>query len=565
MSLTYYTNYCNHIRFALERALYLTVLGLGYAYGVVPTPEELLDRKIEDSQYEFSTEESIAVIQHCIAKGNVPAQLIKGKNALVVFGNTGVGKSTFINYLMGCKMIRKKLPGKSGKIVMVDESGESPFSEFTKIGHETESMTLMLGALQDLNNSNRVFCDCPGFNNTRGAEINISNGINVKRVLANAESARFIVLMQYRDITGRAGPVLSLRDSLCNIFGGLGNLLEHEESLLLGITKTPLNDEDGDPIDIQMVREYLSEHKETVGESLVGMLARRLFIYDPLDKRNSGLGYIKRMVCLEKAYEELQPILNYHATDMFKVNLTAKDKLKMTAIIRHQGGEIGHFLAQNQYERAEKGWNMLDDLRKVMDSKEIDKILEELCLTSIKAFIRDRIGEFKICLNDNHDDFEGAEEKLAVLKKLVKHLPKEVTELIHLSELEELLALAKKSKEEAIQKEREYKEEKEKAERKEKEFNDRMKRADEENKRQLELERMKWEKERMAWEQEQRGREMARQREREKFEVYLGETTKSAQRNVAKTSFTQKIADGIDYVADGVVESFKWLGNQFKS
>ena len=445
--LTYYINCCNHIRFALESALYFTVLGLSYAHGVVPTPEELLDRKIEDSRYEFSTEESIAVIQHCIAQGDAPAQLVKGKNALVVFGDTGAGKSTFINYLMGCKMIRKKLPGKPKKVIMVDE--ESPCSAFTKIGHTHKSETLMPGVLEDLDNPNHVFCDCPGFHHTQGAEINISNGVNIKRVLANTESARFIVLMQYRDITGRAGPVLSLRDSLCNIFGGLGNLLEHEKSLLLGITKTPLIDEDGDPIDIQMVRERLNAHREEVGESLVGMLARRLFIYDPLDKRDPSLGYIKRTECLEKTYEELQPILNYHGTDMFKVELTTRDELKMTAIIRHQGGEIGRFLAQNQYERAARVWNMLDDLRKVMDSKKIDKILEEFCiLDNIRVFIRDRIGEFKICLNDNHDDFEGAEEKLAVLKKLVRHLPKEAIKPIRLSELEELLALAKRSKEE---------------------------------------------------------------------------------------------------------------------
>ena len=444
----------NYLVGYVGRTLCIALLSLSCVHGIMLTPEELLDKKIEDSQYEFSTEESIAVIQHCIAQGNAPAQLVKGKNALVVFGDTGVGKSTFINYLMGCKMIRKKQEGKKKKVIMVDEG--SPCSAFTKIGHETKSMTLMLGALQDLDNPNRVFCDCPGFNDTRGAEINIGNGVNIKRVLANVEYARFIVLMQYKDITGRSGPVLSLRDSLCNIFGGLGKLLEHEQSLLLGITKTPLSDEDGDPIDIQMVREYLNEHRETVGESLIAMLTRRLFIYDPLDKRDSSLGYIKRTECLEKAYGELQPIVGYHATDMFKVNLTDKDLVEMTEVIRHQGRKIRRLLAQNQYERAARVWHMLDDLRKVLDSKEVDEIFEERCLTSIKAFIEDHIGEFKICLNDNHDDFEGAEEKLTVLKKLVKHLPEEATELIHLSELEELLALAKRREEEKTRREKEH-------------------------------------------------------------------------------------------------------------
>jgi hypothetical protein len=37
--------------------------------------------------------------------------------------------------------------------------------------------------VRDLDNNDMAYCDCPGFSDNRGAEINIANAINTRRVL----------------------------------------------------------------------------------------------------------------------------------------------------------------------------------------------------------------------------------------------------------------------------------------------------------------------------------------------------------------------------------------------
>jgi putative ribosome biogenesis GTPase RsgA len=52
----------------------------------------------------------------------------ENKDGVIVIGNTGAGKSTLINYLLGCKMVYKKKKG--------NKTYETAENEFAKIGHK---------------------------------------------------------------------------------------------------------------------------------------------------------------------------------------------------------------------------------------------------------------------------------------------------------------------------------------------------------------------------------------------------------------------------------------------
>lgn len=67
----------------------------------------IVKRKLENPQITLKLEDSIEVLVTCTRIGEERAAKAKGRNVLMVIGNTGAGKSTFINYACGCLMTRQ--------------------------------------------------------------------------------------------------------------------------------------------------------------------------------------------------------------------------------------------------------------------------------------------------------------------------------------------------------------------------------------------------------------------------------------------------------------------------
>ena len=70
-----------------------------------PDPALILERKLSDSALELSVPESVALLRHCVALGVSNAAAVSGKEAILVLGKSGIGKSTFLNYMLGCEMV----------------------------------------------------------------------------------------------------------------------------------------------------------------------------------------------------------------------------------------------------------------------------------------------------------------------------------------------------------------------------------------------------------------------------------------------------------------------------
>jgi hypothetical protein len=54
--------------------------------------------------------------------------------------------------------------------------------------------------IADDEKTDTVYCDCPGFLDNRGAEINIANAVNIRAVISNAKSVKIAVLINYYSI-----------------------------------------------------------------------------------------------------------------------------------------------------------------------------------------------------------------------------------------------------------------------------------------------------------------------------------------------------------------------------
>ena len=149
------------------------------------------------------------MLSSCVALGTAQAKKAKDRDVLMVIGNTGAGKSTLVNYLAGCtmEMVSRKDAGFTDgnlkkKIARVAEG--SFIKEVMRIGHLNQSATFLPAVYHD-EGSGLTLCDCPGFLDNRGAEINIANACNIKQMIAQAKSVRVVVLINYDSLEADRG------------------------------------------------------------------------------------------------------------------------------------------------------------------------------------------------------------------------------------------------------------------------------------------------------------------------------------------------------------------------
>ncbi|EAR94028.2 50S ribosome-binding GTPase (macronuclear) [Tetrahymena thermophila SB210] len=137
----------------------------------------------------------------------------KNKDAILVLGSTGSGKSTTINFLMKKKMVLKLTSithyiEDVGEIEVEEEqicteNNDGDDEEF-KIGFKKESQTLILKAKQ-LEDSDFFICDTPGFKDSRGFEVELSNSICLINFIKQCKSICPILTINYNDLKSVRG------------------------------------------------------------------------------------------------------------------------------------------------------------------------------------------------------------------------------------------------------------------------------------------------------------------------------------------------------------------------
>ncbi|MCC6127778.1 MAG: hypothetical protein IT584_01055 [Chlamydiae bacterium] len=147
-------------------------------------------------------------IMELLRKSQKYTRELQGKDITLFIGNTGAGKSTLIAYLLGAKLKPKQNLGGEECFAVEEDSDRYPV-----IGQGLgTSQTIFAQGFPIAGGSSTVFCDPPGFNDTRGEEHVLCANLTVDQAVSQARSIRAIVLtipVQAFQLD-RGGPVVSL-------------------------------------------------------------------------------------------------------------------------------------------------------------------------------------------------------------------------------------------------------------------------------------------------------------------------------------------------------------------
>lgn len=160
-------------------------------------------------------------------------KLPNSSNIILVIGNTGSGKSTLIHYLAGdnSKLISLESPNPNViDFIISDQLDPGRDSQFA-----TVSRTLIPEAYVD--DEQNVFCDTPGFGDTRNETVEIAATFLIKSVIKSALNIKVVMVVNYDSVAGYN------RDDFDNLLSRTSQLIKNvkkfKDSVSLVVTKAP--------------------------------------------------------------------------------------------------------------------------------------------------------------------------------------------------------------------------------------------------------------------------------------------------------------------------------------
>jgi hypothetical protein len=385
---------------------------------VVVAFSALLEQVLKDPNAAIDVKQNIDVLTECLRHGLQNAEKLKGKDAIFVIGNTGAGKSTAVNYLLGCTMAlksKKKLGLKgTGKLAVVVPTAEGGgLDEMMKVGHNNKSQTFIPQIATD-QSGKRTYCDCPGFLDNRAVVINIANAANIRRSLAAAGSVKILVLISYHSMKADRGKGLRDMLNIClHLFGSVEGIKRHYKSLLLGVTQFPLTEEAGGG----NLEDLKDEITQEPCDEILRLMAERLFVFDVCDRPfEDGNGWSK--VKFLQELSSLPPLQS--PGKLFHTVLTDSDEIKLIEIASTIKDDIFKQLEAEELTDAAKSLGHLELLQGIEHAKVTEKIhrtQQHIVGHYLKA-------AEEVSAHSARERFEDAEKVLGALQSADKHFGK---------------------------------------------------------------------------------------------------------------------------------------------
>ena len=420
----------------------------------------LLKRKLAHPNVEFTPEERLVLLTHCIFLGNQVARQATDKHLIVVIGDTGAGKSTFINSQIGCTMrcVTPKSIGCEGfddVFVVVPKEKGGKVDEVMRIGHDTaQSMTFMPQLVSVTEDT--VYCDSPGRLDTT-KEFRVVNSVNIKNVFAAARSVRVVMLIEYSNfLSQRAGTIDSMFKSAMELFRSAENLIKFKESILVGITKIPRATVAKNSMAV--FRNYFTTppFRDRLQQLAFGALADRLFIYDPEDNPQLEISGAWDRTTIRQKIAAL--ILIQNPVTVFATSLTPEDYQSLNNIYAAILEKIQKIFSQQTQQISDEDFRLgayyfdnLSQLQKI-DHTYVNELVKKARKVITDHFVKMKMEISISCLNATTQLSLQSEEFLNKLKRGIQHFDLQIQADAHLDTLEADFKLSKdkfKAREEA--------------------------------------------------------------------------------------------------------------------
>ena len=322
---------------------------------------------------------------------------IEGKDVVLFYGHTDVGKSTTVNYLGGAKMRR----GKDGKIY-VKEGQKMPIAQIGQsfINSETcllknfpidhKTLAKLLG--RGINIVELNLCDFPGYNDTNGIEAEIANHIGINIAKNKCKSMKFVAFLPLPAAYQlRFKITVELCDKLSNIF--TPEFEKHlNDSCLILFTKSLQSKQEIFDIYKTAHDEYKLKNE---GGNVVSLVKRVLGLMENVDyhlvnplEKNTRASF-------------LQQIIDLKSIDVKDLNFSIPREV-YSAIIEFFELKTEHLkvlLNINDIEQVHHILNQIEKLKNMMFNAELlEKNYKETCELIAKIFgqkMDEEINKFK--------------------------------------------------------------------------------------------------------------------------------------------------------------------------
>lgn len=379
----------------------------------------------------------IALINEAMPKIE-PAE---SEDIILVTGNTGAGKSTLINYLLGCEMEEEKIKGRRGSRAVPKD----PKKEFAKIGHGKESETFYPAVYK--RNDGFVFCDCPGFQDTRIKDIEILTYINMQLTVEAAKGIRSMVVVIDIDsfTSGRGNEIRKLVEILGTLLKKPGQHLS--DSILFAITKAD------DDITIDGIIDEVDELIKSCNSNLATLSSEKENNIEEISKIQSMLALLNLMK------DKKDNIIIVNVFDKFENQKKILEKLNQLKPIDKTTFDFNRFsnsrvkfnhvvdgVTKETIEDIEKASTLsklisdcnaeISNTRKMIliKNKKMGNLKSEIRLSAVEK--QREIDKFKNEIKEYEDSISYAGEKIGKLEKRRREVESNLAEL-DIEDLEE--------------------------------------------------------------------------------------------------------------------------------
>ena len=172
---------------------------------------------------------NLGLLKDMLVTSCVGLQDVKNKRAILVIGNTGAGKSLFLNHVAGKTIVkqRKRIKG-------IEQDVWDAENPLCQVGHLNESETGAVHVFPLSADGNYVAVDTAGFGDTRNEERDVATAIALKMVVDSASTCRFVAVLNCHGwFEGRAEGVRSLARLLTQFI----DVVEFEQCIDFVFTK----------------------------------------------------------------------------------------------------------------------------------------------------------------------------------------------------------------------------------------------------------------------------------------------------------------------------------------